>query len=71
MTLPPAAPQRQLKHRRHTDVQAFARGNGLREVDAVLTDGQPFQIDRCHALRSDGAQVRAHHPRCYRPAKAA
>lgn len=38
MSLPPAAPQRQLKHRRQIDVQVFARGNGLWEVDAVLTD---------------------------------
>ena len=38
MSLPPAAPQRQLKHRRQIDVQVFACGNGLWEVDAVLTD---------------------------------
>jgi Protein of unknown function (DUF2889) len=186
MTLPPAAPQRQLKHRRQIDVQVYTRGNGLWEVDAVLTDvktrvahlaggdraagvplhgmllrlvvnerldiveagsetrwmpytgqcndhgdaytalvglnllqgfrralrervggvlgcthitelaqvlptavvqafagevidtrghtegaEQPFQIDRCHALRSDGAVVREHYPRWYRRAKAA
>jgi len=46
-------------------VQAFAgividtRGEGK--------DGKkPFQIDRCHALRSDGDVVRAHYPRWYR-----
>ncbi len=186
MSLPPAAPQRQLKHRRQIDVQVYARGHGLWEVDAVLTDvktrvahlpcgdrapgvplhemllrlvvneqldiveagsetrwapytgvcddhddaytalvglnllqnfrralrervggvlgcthitelaqvlptavvqafagevidtrglaegaERPFQIDRCHALRSDGAVVREHHPRWYRPARAA
>ncbi len=38
MTLPPAAPQRQLKHRRQIDVQVYARGDGLWEVDALLTD---------------------------------
>ena len=46
-------------------VQAFAgevldtRGN---------TEGaqRPFQIDRCHALRSDGDVVRQHYPRWYR-----
>jgi hypothetical protein len=45
-------------------VQAFAgevldtRGN---------TEGaqRPFQIDRCHALRSDGEVVRQHYPRWY------
>jgi Protein of unknown function (DUF2889) len=38
MTLPPAAPDRQLKHRRQIDVQVFSRGNGLWEVDALLID---------------------------------
>jgi len=28
---------------------------------------QPFQIDRCHALRSDGDAVRMHYPRWYLP----
>lgn len=38
MTLPTAAPDRLLKHRRCIDVQVFARGNGLWEVDALITD---------------------------------
>ncbi len=38
MALPPAAPERQLKHRRQIDVQVFARGDGLWEVDARLID---------------------------------
>ena len=38
MALPPAAPERQLKHRRSVDVQIYARGNGLWEVDAELLD---------------------------------
>jgi hypothetical protein len=38
MTLPQAAATRQLKHRRQIDVQVYARGNGLWEVDAVLVD---------------------------------
>lgn len=48
-------------------VQAFAG-------DVIDTRGQdegaarPFQIDRCHALRSDGDVVRLHHPRWYRAA---
>jgi hypothetical protein len=185
MTLPQAAAQRQLKHRRQIDVQVYSRGNGLWEVDAVLIDtktrtaqlmdgpraagtpihemllrlvvnqqleiveagsetrwmpytgicnehgdayaklvglnllqnfrkalrervggvlgcthitelaqvlptavvqafagevidtrgtgegaSQPFQIDRCHALRSDGEAVRLHYPRWYRPTPA-
>lgn len=38
MPLPPAAATRRLKHRRLIDVQVFARGDGLWEVDAVLVD---------------------------------
>jgi len=38
MSLPPAAPERQLKHRREIDVQVFARSDGLWEVDATLKD---------------------------------
>ena len=38
MALPPAAPERTLKHRRSIDVEVFARGNGLWEVDAHITD---------------------------------
>lgn len=51
-------------------IQAFA-GVVLdtREGDAA---GQPpFQIDRCHALRSDGAMVQTHYPRWYRGGQAA
>ena len=44
-------------------VQAFAG-------DVFHTDGnadkQPFQLDRCHALRTDGAAVREFYPRWYR-----
>lgn len=29
-------------------------------------DDKPFQIDGCHALRSDGEAVRLHYPRWYR-----
>lgn len=50
-------------------VQAFAG-----EVIDTRGDGddaeRPFQIDRCHALRSDGPAVRTHYPRWYRPAPA-
>jgi Protein of unknown function (DUF2889) len=38
MALPIAASERQLKHRRSIDVQVFARGNGLWEVDAHISD---------------------------------
>lgn len=49
-------------------VQAFA-GEVLdtQESGAAQTDQQPFQIDRCHALRAGGEAVRTHYPRWYRP----
>ncbi|HEX2011591.1 MAG TPA: DUF2889 domain-containing protein [Roseateles sp.] len=51
-------------------IQAFA---GV-VIDTREGDGSgqpPFQIDKCHALRSDGAVVQAHYPRWYRQAPAA
>lgn len=41
MALPTAASDRQLKHRRRIDVQIYARGNGLWEVDAHIADVRP------------------------------
>ena len=38
MALPTAAPDRQLVHCRRIDVQIYARGQGLWEVDAHITD---------------------------------
>jgi len=38
MALPTAASDRQPRHRRSIDVQIYARGNGLWEVDARITD---------------------------------
>lgn len=38
MALPIAASERQLKHRRHIDVQVYVRADGLWEVDAHLCD---------------------------------
>ena len=38
MALPTAASERQLKHRRSIDLQIYARGNGLWEVDAHIRD---------------------------------
>ncbi len=52
-------------------IQAFA-GEVLdtQEGGASAADQPPFQIDRCHALRSDGKVVRQFYPRWYRPEKA-
>jgi hypothetical protein len=38
MPLPPADPQRQLKHQRSIQVQAYARADGLWEFDAFVRD---------------------------------
>ncbi|MDP2007208.1 MAG: DUF2889 domain-containing protein [Rubrivivax sp.] len=57
MTLPPAAPQRQLKHRRQIDVQVFVRGDGLWEVDALLTDVKTRTIPRASDDRPPGTPL--------------
>jgi Protein of unknown function (DUF2889) len=46
-------------------VQAFA-GVVIDTRGDNPDSGQPFQIDRCHALRSDGPAVRTFYPRWYR-----
>jgi hypothetical protein len=48
-------------------IQAFA-GEVIDTRGTAEDSKQPFQIDRCHALRADGDIVRVHHPRWYRPA---
>jgi hypothetical protein len=54
-------------------VQAFA-GEVIKNRDSADEDGaagndqKPFQLDRCHALRSDGPAVARYYPRWYRPA---
>ena len=48
-------------------VQAFA-GVVFDTRGTAAESTKPFQIDRCHALRSDAATVRLHYPRWYRPA---
>jgi hypothetical protein len=45
-------------------VQAFA--GEMFDTRAGSGDQPPFQIDRCHALRSDGDAVRVHYPRWHR-----
>ena len=57
MSLPPAAPQRQLKHRRKIDVQVYSRGNGLWEVDAVLTDTKTRDVQMATGLRPAGTPI--------------
>jgi hypothetical protein len=46
-------------------IQAFA-GEVIDTREGGADGTPPFQIDRCHALRSDGEAVRVHHPKWYR-----
>ena len=57
MALPSAAPQRQLKHRRSIDVQVFARGDGLWEVDARLADTKTRDWPLATGMRPAGTPV--------------
>ena len=57
MSLPTAAPQRQLKHRRQIDVQVFARGNGLWEVDATLSDVKTRVAQMAEGPRPAGTPI--------------
>jgi hypothetical protein len=51
-------------------IQAFA-GVVIDTREGDDAGQPPFQIDKCHALRSDGATVLSHYPRWYRKAEAA
>ncbi|MBC7992633.1 MAG: DUF2889 domain-containing protein [Rhizobacter sp.] len=57
MALPPAAPERLLKHTRHIDVQIYARGAGLWEVDAVITDVKTRDADLANGVRRAGDPI--------------
>ena len=57
MALPTAAPDRQLKHRRRIDVQIHARGNGLWEVDAEITDVKTRDTRLAGEIRPAGEPI--------------
>ena len=57
MALPTAAPERQLKHRRSIDVQVFARGNGLWEADARITDVKTRDATLANQVRHAGDPI--------------
>jgi hypothetical protein len=57
MALPPASPQRTLKHRRNIDVQVFSRGNGLWEVDARITDVKTRDANLAGGIRKAGDPI--------------
>lgn len=48
-------------------MQAFA-GTVIKPETGEPGGERPFQLDRCHALRSDGEAVRLFYPHWYRPA---
>lgn len=57
MSLPPAAPARQLKHRRAIELQVYARDDGLWEVDATLVDTKTRDLKMIDGLRPAGTPV--------------
>ena len=57
MALPPAAPERQLKHRRSINVQIYARGNGLWEVDAEIVDVKTRDAKLAGGMRRAGEPI--------------
>ena len=57
MPLPPSDPSRQLKHQRAISVQAFARADGLWEVDARLSDVKTRETPCADGLRPAGAPI--------------
>lgn len=57
MALPSPHPDRTLKHRRRIEVEIYACGNGLWEVDAHLTDTKAFDWQLHSGLRAAGTPI--------------
>lgn len=57
MALPNAAPHRQLKHRRSIAVHVYARGDGLWEVDAEISDVKTRDISLVVGIRPAGEPI--------------
>ncbi|MEO8059344.1 MAG: DUF2889 domain-containing protein [Burkholderiales bacterium] len=57
MALPTAARERELKHRRSIDVQIYARGNGLWEVDAHISDVRTSETHMVNGLLPAGQPI--------------
>jgi hypothetical protein len=57
MPLPAAAPERQRKHRRSIEIEVYARGNGLWEVDALLKDLRARDSHLAEGVRPAGAPI--------------
>lgn len=57
MPLPTPAKSRKLKHRRITEVQVFAREDGLWEVDAQITDVKTRDVQMADGRRPAGVPI--------------
>jgi hypothetical protein len=57
MPLPSSDPSRQLKHSRSIGVQAYARSDGLWEVDASVTDTKTRDVPCADGLRPAGQPI--------------
>jgi hypothetical protein len=57
MALPPAAPERQLRHSRRIDVHVYARGAGLWEVDALISDVKTYDTELANQVRRAGEPI--------------
>jgi len=57
MALPRAAANRQLKHSRRLDVQIYARGDGLWEVDATISDTKTRDAPMAASTRPAGEPI--------------
>ncbi len=57
MALPPAAPERQLMHSRRIDVRVYARGHGLWEVDAEVSDIKTHDTPLGSSVRPAGQPI--------------
>ncbi len=57
MPLPLAADGRQLRHQRQFDLQIYARGNGLWEIDAWLRDTKTYDVSLGGEVRSAGTPI--------------
>ena len=57
MPLPPASSARSLQHRRSIEIEVFARGDGLWEVDARLRDVRTGDTRLASGVRPAGAPI--------------
>ncbi len=57
MALPPAAPERTLEHRRSIEIEVFARGDGVWEVEAHLTDLRTRDVQLASQVRPAGEPI--------------